>query len=254
MASLARKSEEFLIVEIRTYGLKPGTSQEFLRAMTEALPLLAEAGLQVVAHGLSLVAEGGEESAYLIRAFDSLEQRDAQENEFYESAAWRQGPREAVISRIESMHTVVLEAANPEAFAPMTASPGGDPASDPPPVTVSAVVLGAPDARVLAEFYRRLLGWEVVDDEPDWVKLAPSEGGMGLSFQTEADHVPPVWPAGPGEQQMMMHLDIRVADLDEVGARAVEAGARPADVQPQEGVRVYLDPAGHPFCLFLPGW
>ncbi|MBA2472495.1 MAG: VOC family protein, partial [Pseudonocardiales bacterium] len=54
--------------------------------------------------------------------------------------------------------------------------------------------------------------------------------------------------------QMMMHLDIRVADLDEVGARAVEAGARPADVQPQEGVRVYLDPAGHPFCLFLPGW
>lgn len=120
--------------------------------------------------------------------------------------------------------------------------------------TVSACVLAAPDARALAEFYRGLLGWDVVADEPDWVKLAPPEGGMGLSFQTEAGHVPPVWPAEPGEQQMMMHLDIRVEDLDAVGARAVETGARLADFQPQEGVRVYFDPAGHPFCLFLPGW
>jgi hypothetical protein len=49
---------------------------------------------------------------------------------------------------------------------------------------------------------------------------------------------------------MMMHLDIGVSDLD-AGARwAVECGATVADHQPQDDVRVMLDPEGHPFCLF----
>ena len=51
---------------------------------------------------------------------------------------------------------------------------------------------------------------------------------------------------------MSMHLDIEVDDLDAAGARAVAAGATLAGYQPQDDVRVYLDPAGHPFCLFLP--
>lgn len=107
-----------MIVEIRTYRLKPGTGHDFRRAMQEAQPLLAAAGLLVVAYGLSLVAEDGDEAAYLIRSFHSLEEREAQEAAFYGSDAWRQGPREAVVSRIESMHTVVLDAENPAAFAP----------------------------------------------------------------------------------------------------------------------------------------
>ena len=49
---------------------------------------------------------------------------------------------------------------------------------------------------------------------------------------------------------MMLHLDIGVDDLDAAGAHAVAAGAVLAEYQPQEHVRVYLDPAGHPFCLF----
>jgi catechol 2,3-dioxygenase-like lactoylglutathione lyase family enzyme len=114
-------------------------------------------------------------------------------------------------------------------------------------------VLGAPDPRALAEFYHRLLGWSVKWDEPDWVMLAAPNGGPGLSFQTEENHVRPVWPAGPGDQQMMIHLDIEVDDLDIAGAHAVAAGAVVAEYQPQEGVRVFFDPAGHPFCLFLPG-
>ncbi|MFF0309022.1 VOC family protein [Streptosporangium sp. NPDC004379] len=117
-------------------------------------------------------------------------------------------------------------------------------------MTLTATVLGAPDARELAAFYRRLLGWEVREDSPDWVSLAAPGGGAGLSFQTEKDHVRPIWPAGPGDQQMMMHLDIEVDDLDIAGAHAVAAGAALATYQPQEDVRVYLDPAGHPFCLW----
>ena len=115
-----------------------------------------------------------------------------------------------------------------------------------------ATVLDAPDARELAGFYRRLLGWEVATDEPDWVTLRPPGGGTGLSFQTESDYVRPVWPAGPGDPQMSMHLDIEVDDLDAAGAAAAAAGATLAEFQPQDDVRVWLDPAGHPFCLFLP--
>jgi catechol 2,3-dioxygenase-like lactoylglutathione lyase family enzyme len=117
---------------------------------------------------------------------------------------------------------------------------------------LTATVLDAPDARELAGFYRRLLGWETAEDEPDWVKLEPPDGGAGLSFQTERAYVRPVWPAGPGDPQMSMHLDIEVGDLDTAGAAAVAAGATLAGFQPQDDVRVYLDPAGHPFCLFVP--
>ncbi|MEH0841491.1 NIPSNAP family protein [Micromonospora sp. CPCC 205711] len=99
-----------MILEIRTYRLKPRTSDEFVRVMRdEAAPLLGRFGIRVVAAGASLVREDGHEEAYLIRAFSSLAVRDEQEEAFYGSAAWRDGPREAILSRIESYHTVVLE-------------------------------------------------------------------------------------------------------------------------------------------------
>jgi hypothetical protein len=120
-----------------------------------------------------------------------------------------------------------------------------------PRLTLSGVVLDSPDARALAAFYRRLLGWTMEQNEPDWVKLRAPDGGPGLSFQTEAAYVRPTWPAGPGDQQMMVHLDIKVDDLDTAGAHAIAAGATLAEFQPQAGVRVYLDPAGHPFCVFV---
>ncbi|GAB3904693.1 VOC family protein [Microbispora bryophytorum] len=120
-----------------------------------------------------------------------------------------------------------------------------------PRMTLTAAVLDAPDARELAVFYQRLLGWPIDDDEPGWVTLRIPGGGTGLSFQTEKLYERPVWPAAPGGQQMMLHLDIEVDDLDAAGAHAVEAGATLAGHQPQDDVRVYLDPAGHPFCLWV---
>jgi predicted enzyme related to lactoylglutathione lyase len=120
-----------------------------------------------------------------------------------------------------------------------------------PRMTMTATVLDSPDARALAAFYSRLLGWAVRQDEPDWVTLEAAGGGAGLSFQTESAYVRPTWPAGPGDQQMMAHLDIEVDDLDAAGAHAVAAGAILAGYQPQEKVRVYLDPAGHPFDLWI---
>ncbi|MFJ3825620.1 VOC family protein [Streptomyces nodosus] len=125
------------------------------------------------------------------------------------------------------------------------------PPNHPPRLTPSTICLDAPDAHELAAFYQRLLGWPVERQEPDWVKLTPPEGGPGLSFQTETCYVRPVWPAGPGDQQMMIHLEIEVDDLDRAAAHAVAAGATPAEHQAQDDVRVHLDPAGHPFCLWV---
>lgn len=116
---------------------------------------------------------------------------------------------------------------------------------------LSGVVLDAPDPQALARFYEDLLGWKRIQDEPEWVKLGSPDGGSGLSFQQESAYVAPTWPAGPGDQQQQVHLDIQVDDLDVAGAHAVSLGARLADFQPQDDVRVYLDPVGHPFCLFL---
>lgn len=127
----------------------------------------------------------------------------------------------------------------------------GGPVAETPSLALAGVVLDAPDPRALADFYRRLLTWDLVTDEPGWVQLAPPGGGRPrLSFQEEPAYMRPTWPAGPGDQQMMIHLDIQVDDLDAAGAHAVAAGAVLAEHQPQPDVRVYLDPAGHPFCLF----
>ena len=117
-------------------------------------------------------------------------------------------------------------------------------------LTLAGVVLDSPDPRELAAFYQRLLGWPIGSDEPDWVTLRPPGGGTGLSFQPATDYLRPVWPAGPGDQQMMVHLDFGVRDLAAAVAHAVASGSTLAAHQPRDDVRACLDPAGHPFCLF----
>ncbi|MER7112707.1 VOC family protein [Streptomyces sp. NPDC000229] len=122
-----------------------------------------------------------------------------------------------------------------------------------PPLTFTGTVLDAPDAREPAGFYRRLLGWTVTADEPDRVKLEPPGGGPGLAFQTEPHYKKPVWPPEPSAPGMMTHLDIEAPELAAAEAHARACGAVRAAFQPQDGVRMYLDPAGHPFCLWTRG-
>jgi len=114
------------------------------------------------------------------------------------------------------------------------------------------VVLDAPDARELAHFYARLLGWRIFNESPDWTDVAPSEdAGYNLAFATEQNYVRPVWPTVEGQPQMSIHLDFGVDDVEAAVAHAVACGAEVASYQPQETVRVMIDPAGHVFCLYL---
>jgi catechol 2,3-dioxygenase-like lactoylglutathione lyase family enzyme len=120
-----------------------------------------------------------------------------------------------------------------------------------PRFTLGTVVLDCSDANALADFYRRLLGWEVTFREPDWALMRNPAGGTGIAFQSEPWFEPPVWPEVPGQPTKMLHLDIQVDDLGAGVAHATSVGARLAEHQPQDHVRVLFDPAGHPFCLFV---
>ena len=121
-----------------------------------------------------------------------------------------------------------------------------------PSLSLRSVVLDAPDVPALAGFYQRLLGWHVTSsaDDPTWCRLEPAGGGTGLSVQLEPEFVRPVWPSQATDQQMQLHLDLQVDDLAAASAWAESCGATLASFQPQDDVRVYLDPVGHPFCLF----
>jgi len=119
-----------------------------------------------------------------------------------------------------------------------------------PKLTLRSTVVDSPDANELAAFYIQLLGWEIRNEEDGWVTLRPPAGGASLAFQTDETYVRPVWPGSGDVQRMMMHLDFKVEKLDEASAHAESVGARLAEYQPNDDVRVFLDPAGHPFCLF----
>ena len=114
------------------------------------------------------------------------------------------------------------------------------------------IALDAPHARTLAQFYADLLGWQIFGEGEHWVNVAPSrDAGYNLSFATEPHYQRPTWPSESGEQQMQMHLDFEVDNLEQAVAHAINCGATLAHFQPQDHVRVLLDPAGHPFCLYL---
>jgi catechol 2,3-dioxygenase-like lactoylglutathione lyase family enzyme len=129
------------------------------------------------------------------------------------------------------------------------------------------VVLDCTDARMLAEFYRRLLGLRYrPGDEPpprgepdvngqDWLVLRDVAGAPSLAFQQVAQLPAPTWPDGPRPQ--MLHLDLTVPtieDLQTQHARVLALGGHllyDRSYDPDEPLRVYADPAGHPFCIFV---
>lgn len=142
----------------------------------------------------------------------------------------------------------------------------GDRSKTKPP-QLRQTVLDCADARVVAEFYRRLLGlrYRPGDELPapgqpdprgaDWLVLTDDAGSPHLAFQQVAHPPDPTWPAGPRPQ--MLHLDTTVPTLDDLHAqhqRALDLGARllldrSDDVD--EPLVVCADPAGHPFCIFV---
>ena len=133
--------------------------------------------------------------------------------------------------------------------------------------TLRQVVLDTTDARRLAEFYRQLLGYNYrPGDEPpaegepderakDWLVLCAPVGANLIAFQPVNELAPSTWPRHQVPQQF--HLDLTVPtviDLDIQDQRALGLGARlllDRSDDEEEPLRVYADPAGHPFCIFV---
>ena len=109
------------------------------------------------------------------------------------------------------------------------------------------------DFERMVAFYRDLFDWKVWETEPRWASIGTEADPMIL-IQAEDWYAPPVWPEETAAQAKMMHLEVKVEDIDAGVARAVALGAREAPHQPPDRdiskLRVMLDPAGHIFCLW----
>lgn len=128
--------------------------------------------------------------------------------------------------------------------------------------SVLQTVLDTTDARGLAEFYRQLLGYvyrpghESVDPAgDDWLVLLDPDGGRRLAFQHTGQLTPSTWPDPAVPQQL--HLDMTVPSMEELLVqhdRVLDLGGRMIFDRiddPDEPLRVYADPSGHPFCIFV---
>jgi hypothetical protein len=120
------------------------------------------------------------------------------------------------------------------------------------------VAIDCVDVGPVARFYERLLGFEIGDfDPPNWAQLWDPAGGVHLNIQGDPSYSPPTWPERSGEQAKMLHFEVEVADLEDAVATALDSGATQAPWQPPDRdparIRVMLDPAGHPLCLFVAG-
>lgn len=115
----------------------------------------------------------------------------------------------------------------------------------------SVVALDCPDPLALAAFYQGIVGgtYQSFKPDDDWVQLKPAAGGVELGFQRVPNYQAPDWPDGSAQQA---HLDFDAPDLDVAEEEVLAIGARKARMQPRpDRWRVYLDPAGHPFCIVL---
>jgi len=113
----------------------------------------------------------------------------------------------------------------------------------------------------LAKFYAALTGLSVEDlgdqreEEVSWIELKDDQDKTRLAFQKIDNYLAPTWPTGPLPQQA--HLDLAVKDLLKAEQEILKLGAIKAQFQPgspkvdpySTEFIVYLDPAGHPFCL-----
>jgi catechol 2,3-dioxygenase-like lactoylglutathione lyase family enzyme len=115
--------------------------------------------------------------------------------------------------------------------------------------TIAAVVLDAADPPALAEFYRKVTGWELDAADEDFVSLR-DEGAVRLAVQRVVGHHAPAWP----DERARVHLDLAVDDPAGAVAEMLALGATRPEFQPGGDDWVVLaDPEGHVFCVAAAG-
>jgi predicted enzyme related to lactoylglutathione lyase len=110
------------------------------------------------------------------------------------------------------------------------------------------VTIDCGNVGLVAEFWRRLLGLEQLEDPlPGWARAASSvPGGPALTFQPVPE---------PKVGKTRVHLDLRTGDLAASLARIRALGGDwtgEAHVYDEGTVAVMADPEGTEFCLLGP--
>jgi len=99
-----------------------------------------------------------------------------------------------------------------------------------------------------AEFYARVLGWDVTHSQDEYAMVSGT--GTSIGFGRMEPYAAPKWPDPDNGKRF--HLDLHVDDLDKAEQQCLDLGATKPDFQPGERWRVLLDPDGQPFCICLP--
>ncbi|WP_280391090.1 VOC family protein [Nocardia brasiliensis] len=122
--------------------------------------------------------------------------------------------------------------------------------------SLTCVTIDAAHPPTLAQFYSRLLSWQIYHSDNDYALVG--DGKTTLCFGAVQGHTPAPWPDDPAHPKRV-HLDLAVDDFDAAIARVVELGATVPEFQPgadpewdsQQPWTVVLDPEGMPICLNL---
>lgn len=110
--------------------------------------------------------------------------------------------------------------------------------------TLLAFTIDCSEPSKLADFYAKVLGWEVTYAEEEYAAIG--DGTTSIYFGRVADRKPVEWPS-PDKQ---FHIDLRVPDVERAVQEFIDLGATRPDFQPGEGKWVVMqDPQGHLFCV-----
>jgi catechol 2,3-dioxygenase-like lactoylglutathione lyase family enzyme len=113
-------------------------------------------------------------------------------------------------------------------------------------IRLGSVSLDCADPRSLARFWAALLGGEIAYESDAFV--AVQLGPVWMTAVAVEHYVAPTWPGDESPKQI--HLDLAVRDLSAAATQALALGAVRCETQPDpDSYVVFVDPAGHPFCL-----
>lgn len=96
-----------MIIEMRTYKLKPGKRSEFLEIFrSKSIPAHAEIGMKILGPLLSIEDA---DTFFFMRGFPDLPSREPMKAKFYEGKLWKEELENLLMPMIEKYEVVLVD-------------------------------------------------------------------------------------------------------------------------------------------------
>lgn len=118
---------------------------------------------------------------------------------------------------------------------------------------IFSIVIDSNNSEELSDFYSKMLGWEKINDDEEYIAVISPNNYPILLFQEDENYIKPAYPSSKNKQHQMIHLDFSVEDIDKGVEHAISCGAKLSEQQFSNEWKVLIDPAGHPFCICKKG-